>query len=104
MRTIERIINEFGEAGVETTFKISDRNYRVFAYKSLGRYGSRVRWNLYELDEVGRVSNQGLTFGIADGVREAVEDVVRAAEQHATTGHVSPLQRGLRTFRPSPDG
>lgn len=104
MRTIDRIIGEFGETGVETTFKVSDQDYRVFAYPSLGRYGSRIRWNLYELDEGGRVSGQGLTFGIADGVREAVEDVVRAAELHASTGRVSPLQRGVRTFRPSPDG
>lgn len=104
MGTVERIIREFGRTGVETSFEVSGRRYRAFAYSSPGRYGSRVRWNLYESDESGPgEAVRGVTFGIAEGVQEAVEDMVRAAEAHARNGSREPVNRRSLTFRPSPE-
>ena len=45
---------------------------------------------------------KGLTFGIAEGVREALEDVVRSAEEHALFGEVQRPRRATLSFRPSP--
>jgi hypothetical protein len=104
--TVERIIREFGSTGVETSFEVSGRRYRAFAYASPGRFGSRVRWNLYESDETGSAEAggvRGVTFGIAEGVQEAVEDMVRAAEAHARNGSREPVNRRSLTFRPSPE-
>ena len=103
MGTVERIVREFGDAGVETTLRVDGRSYRAFAYPSPGRFGARVRWNLYELTDGTRSPLRGVTFGIAEGVREAVEDMLRAAESHASTGQTDPVHRPGLTFRPSPE-
>ncbi len=103
MTTAERIIREFGESGVETSFQVDGREYRAFAYPSPGRYGSRIRWNLYEAGASPDRPSHGVTFGIADGVQEAVEDLIVAAKLHATTGASNPVCRTGLTFRPSPD-
>lgn len=100
MDAIERLVRQFGKEGVETSFEVDDRAYRVFAYPSPGRGATCVRWNLYETDRSGHRLVRGLTFGVADGVRAAFEDVVQAARLHARTGAVE--ERAPRTFRPSP--
>jgi hypothetical protein len=100
MDDVERLVRQFGKEGVETSFAVGDRSYRVFAYPSPGRGATCVRWNLYEADASGRRLVRGLTFGVSDGVRAAFEDVVQAARTHARTGAVS--ERAPRTFRPSP--
>ncbi len=89
------------EAGaVEQTIEIGRNSYRVFAYRSPGRGGARVRWNLYALEDDG-AHQRGLTFGIAASVQEAMEQVHLAARVHAATGTTRPL-RAARTFRPGP--
>ncbi len=101
MGELEQILREFGETGVETSFVVEGRTYRVFAYPSPGRDRARVRWNLYEVEDGRGEKIRGLTFGIADGVREAMADVVEAARQHARSGEApGPVRRPL-TFRPT---
>jgi hypothetical protein len=96
--SVESILNEFDAKGVETTLTVRGKTYRVFAYESPGRSGPRVRWNLYEVEKGSRV--RGVTFGIASGAREAMEDLVRAAESHARGAE--PVRPAARTFRPGP--
>ncbi len=100
MDAIEQLVRQFGKEGVETSFEVEDRAYRVFAYPSPGRGATCVRWNLYETDRSGRRLVRGLTFGVAEGARAAFEDVVEAARLHARTG--TARAGAPRTFRPSP--
>lgn len=102
MSTIEEIMREFTETGVETAFQVGSRTYQVFAYKSPGKAGPSVRWKLYELEGKPGGALKGLTFGIAEGVREALEDVVRSAEEHALFGEVHRPRRATLSFRPAP--
>ena len=101
MSTLERILHEFGETGVETSFVVDGKTYRVFAYPSPGRDRAHVRWNLYEVRDDRGERIRGLTFGIADGVREAMQDVLEAARQHARSGRAPEPSRQPRTFRPT---
>lgn len=95
MNVVDKICQEFGDEGVETSFDCAGRTFHVFAYSSPGRYGPRVRWNLYTVDEGGKLRT-GLCFGMAKGVREAMEEVIRAAENHSRhEGNSRTL-----TFRP----
>ena len=102
MSTLDQILREFGETGVETSFAVDGKMYRVFAYPSPGREGAHVRWNLYEVEEGREQRIRGLTFGIADGVREAMQDVLDAARQHARSGQAPAPTRRPLTFRPTP--
>lgn len=102
MSTVDDIMRQFTETGVEAAFQVADRRYQVFAYKSPGKSGSTVRWKLYEVTKAGKIATQGLTFGMADGVREALEDVVRSAEEHALFGEVPRPASRTFGFRPSP--
>ncbi|NJN65049.1 MAG: hypothetical protein HC882_09335 [Acidobacteria bacterium] len=99
MDEVGDILAQYGKRGVETTFKVAGRTYHVFAFPSPGKEGTQVRWNLYAIDEESGRPSCGLSFGMARGVREAMEEVVEAAREHAK-GATPP--RPARTFRPSP--
>ena len=101
MGNLEQILREFGETGVETSFVVEGKTYRVFAYPSPGRDRAHVRWNLYEVEDGRGERIRGLTFGIADGVREAMADVLEAAREHARSGKAPEPVRHPLTFRPS---
>ncbi|GEM_PF-5655745 len=98
MNLVQEIIAQFGSGGVDTTFEIDGRTYHVFAYPSPGRDGPRIRWNLYQVDDGRKGMMHGLTFGLADGVREALEDVVGTAKRHARDqrGEHPPNAAGFR--------
>lgn len=100
--TVEEIMRQFGENGVETHFRVGKKTYQVFAYQSPGPPGPNIRWKLYELADDGSGSLRGLTFGVAEGVREALEEVVRSAQEHARFGLPPRPQRTLLSFRPGP--
>lgn len=103
MGMVDKILREFSESGVEKDFTVSGKDYRVFAYRSPRRDRECVRWNLYAIRNGKSEKLHGLTFGIADGVREAIEDVVQAASEHAVTGRVSPVRsRQSSGLRPAP--
>ncbi|RMG48949.1 MAG: hypothetical protein D6718_00755 [Acidobacteria bacterium] len=102
MADLERLVREFDDTGVESTFSVGSRTYQVFLYPSPGRDRPRVRWNLYLVDPSGRSPVRGLVFGVAPDVREAIADVERAAAEHAATGEIDPLRSRTRTFRPGP--
>ncbi|MBP7148646.1 MAG: hypothetical protein KBD01_14000 [Acidobacteria bacterium] len=102
MNAIEQILQQFGDGGVEASFRVSGKTYHVFAYRSPNGGRPGIRWNLYEVRGGSEPRLRGLTFGIASGVREAMEDVVHAAEEHADTGFVAPVRARTFTFRPSP--
>lgn len=104
MSTIEQIMRQFTEAGLETAFEVCGHRYQVFAYRSpgAGQRAPSVRWKLYELDGTSGRAVRGLTFGMAEGVREALEDVMRSAEEHAQRGVTSAPRRAGLSFRPSP--
>lgn len=103
MGTLDEILSQFSDAGLETSFQIQGKTYHVFAYPSPGHGNPSIRWNLY-VDTPGEDSHlRGVTFGIAEGVREAMEDVLRAAEEHHRLGAVIPTRRRAFTFRPAPN-
>ncbi|UCF66669.1 MAG: hypothetical protein JSV80_12865 [Acidobacteriota bacterium] len=102
MGQLDRVLRELDDSAVEATFEVGANTYQLFAYRSLGRHGTCVRWNLYEFDPSGRRPVKGLIFGMAAGAKEALEDVMQAASEHAATGEINPLRRGGRSFRPSP--
>lgn len=96
---VDEILGQYNSRGVETSFKVAGRTYHVFAFPSPSKDGPLIRWNLYELGDDGSKPMRGLSFGMAKGVREAMEEVVEAAREHASGS--SPI-RAVRSFRPSP--
>lgn len=102
MLNIDRLLSKGDPQGLEQSFKVGERSYHVFAFTSPGRSGPRIRWNLYEGTVVDPCPRRGLSFGIAQDMREALEDVVRAAERHARCGSAAPLSGEGFTFRPPP--
>jgi hypothetical protein len=104
MEPLDDIIRQYGAEGVETSFKVGGRTYRVFAFPTPGRGGDEVRWNLYSVEDGRSEPLRGLTFGLARGVREAMEEVVEAAREHAQSSRPRDEKgRGKRplSFRPS---
>ena len=97
MVVVEELARHFGRRGVESTFRVGERTYHLFAYPSPSNKGS-VRWNLYEVRSADNQPLQGLSFGIAGGVHEALEAVLSAARRHAS----GEQARAASTFRPSP--
>ncbi len=101
MNALEQILSQYAAQGVETTFKIAGRTYQVFAFPSPGKQGPLVRWNLYTVDEATGRPLRGLSFGMARGVREAMEEVIDAAREHAGTRSGAPRdEERATTFRP----
>ncbi len=94
---LDELLRNFGRMGLEQSFEIEGRAFRVFAYPSPGRGGTSVRWNLYE--EARRPALRGLSFGIAPDVRQALEAVVESASEHAREEPCAPPRRAY-TFRP----
>lgn len=103
MVTLEKILSQFGEAGLETSFRVQGKTYHVFAYPTPGHGNPGIRWNLYETQAGEEAPLRGVTFGIALGVREAMEDVLRAAEEHRRFGKVETTRRPPLSFRPAPN-
>jgi hypothetical protein len=109
MEPLERILELCGEEGVETTFRIGERSFHVFAFPSPGRDGNVYRWNLYEAEGSTGRPMRGLSFGLANDVREAMEEVFLAARRHVrgVEQEVGPSvaggePRAARSFRPTP--
>ncbi|GAB4225959.1 MAG: hypothetical protein Kow0062_28230 [Acidobacteriota bacterium] len=101
MNALEEILSKYGSRGVETTFKVAGRTYQVFAFPSPGNQGPQVRWKLFSVDESTGRPLRGLSFGMARGVREAMEEVIEAAREHAGVSSGVRRPASARGFRPS---
>ena len=102
VNALDQILSRYGSGGVETTFKVAGRTYQVFAFPSPGKQGPLVRWNLYAVDETTGRPMRGLSFGMAPGVREAMEEVIEAAREHAgIRSEDTARPASARGFRPS---
>jgi hypothetical protein len=99
---IEDMLGQFSDDGLTASFSVGPNQYRCFARRVTGRGGSRILWGLYEVEEASGEPVRGLTFGFASAARDALADLVTAAEEHSRTGAISGPPRSARTFRPSP--
>jgi hypothetical protein len=93
---VDQLLWQYSRGSVDTSFSVGERTYVVRAVATPDQSGPGIRWSLYEIGAAGE-RGPGLCFGMAEGVREALEDVVDAAREHATR---PARRRRVATFRP----